>query len=404
MFELIIKDKKKLYKILNFLLLISFFWVIYINSAYFIEKIILGNTELFFDLKYIHQGFVETLSGINTYEIHPPYYNQPTTSLPPYLLYLFKNLGNLDFLVFTKYFLLLQVISIILLLYYCYSLFNLKEIIFFFPFIYFFCFNFSAGLSLTVGNIAIILYGIISLGLIYLYKNKVLIFCSLIFIVSLFKFYLIIFYFLPILIYGFKYLKTIILFLSFLLIINITYYIVYPDIYNAWINLMEIQTLRKPNNPWVGTDISHAFATITSKFGNMIHKGYYPSTLTINIFYLFVTSITFLSILIINYRKGNKSSNEKLKLISFGLLTIFLFYPRLMIYDFFIIIPVYYYLVKEITFSQEKKINALIKLTLLILFLIVQDTHSGLSSMSLLFFLICFLEYKNKNPLKLKTK
>jgi len=81
-FELISENKNKLFKILNFLLLISFFWVVFINSSYFFEKIIYGNHEHFYDLKIIHDSFIETLNGIDTYVIFPPYYNQPTTSLP----------------------------------------------------------------------------------------------------------------------------------------------------------------------------------------------------------------------------------------------------------------------------------------------------------------------------------
>ena len=112
MFELISENKNKLFKILNFLFLISFFWVVFINSSYFFEKIIYGNHELFFDLRIIHDSFIETLNGIDTYVIFPPYYNQPTTSLPPYLLDLFKSFGYLDFSLFTKIFVFFQIISI----------------------------------------------------------------------------------------------------------------------------------------------------------------------------------------------------------------------------------------------------------------------------------------------------
>ena len=189
MFELIVGNKKKIFKFFNFLLLISFIWIIFINSSYFFEKIIFGNHEHFFDLKLVHNSFIETLNGKNTYEIYPPYYDQPTTSLPPHFLLIFKNLGNTDWLIFVKYFIFLQILSYILLFYYSYKLFPLEKIKYLYPFMYFFGFNFSLGLGGTVvGNIAIILYSIVSLGIVYLFRKKILIFNFLIFLVALFKF------------------------------------------------------------------------------------------------------------------------------------------------------------------------------------------------------------------------
>ena len=406
MFELISENKNKLFKILNFLLLISFFWVVFINSSYFFEKIIYGNHEHFYDLKLIHDSFIETLNGIDTYVIFPPYYNQPTTSLPPYLVDLFKSFGYLDFSLFTKIFVFFQIISIGLIFFYSYKLFPLKNIKYFYPIIYFFCFNFSLGLSTVVGNIAVILYGIISLGIFYLYKKRVFLFCLLIFIASLFKFYLIIFYFLPILLFGFRYLKIIVFFSLTLFFINFIYFINNPEIYKSWVNLMNIQLSRTPNNPWIGSDITHAFASIISKTVNFFFNiNYYPSSLLSNFFYFFTTGISFLLVfLIYNPKfKKNESFENKLKMISLGLLLIFLFYPKLMIYDFFIIVPAYYYLIKKIDFSLNQNTNFFIKLFLFVLFLCVQDTHAGLCSLATLFFLICFLENKNKDPLKLNN-
>ena len=173
MFELILENKKKLFKFFNFLLLISFIWVVFINTSYFFEKIIFGEHEHFFDLKLIHNSFIETLDGKNTYEIYPPFYDQPTTSLPPHLLLIFKNLGKIEWPIFVNYFICIQLLSYILLFYYSYKLFPLEKIKYLYPFIYFFGFNFSLGLAGTiVGNIAIILYSIVSLGIVFLFKKK----------------------------------------------------------------------------------------------------------------------------------------------------------------------------------------------------------------------------------------
>ena len=89
-------------------------------------------------------------------------------------------------------------------------------------------------------------------------------------------------------------------------------------------------------------------------------------------------------------------------MISLGLLIIFLFYPRLMIHDYFLIVPVYYYFVTKIKFSLDKNINFFTKFALLFIFLCVQDSHASLGSMALLFFLIMYGEFKQRKPLELK--
>ena len=404
MFELIVGNKKKIFKFFNFLLLISFIWIIFINSSYFFEKIIFGNHEHFFDLKLVHNSFIETLNGKNTYEIYPPYYNQPTTSLPPHFLLIFKNLGNTDWLIFVKYFIFLQILSYILLFYYSYKLFPLEKIKYLYPFMYFFGFNFSLGLGGTVvGNIAIILYSIVSLGIVYLFRKKILIFNFLIFLVALFKFYFLLFYFLPVFLYGIKYIKSIFIFIALLILINFISYNNNPELFKSWLDLLEIQTARNSYNPWIGSDITQAFASVSWKIGTFFNIDIYPKAWVSNSFYFTITAIIFSSIFFIynpKYR-NTKDLDQNLTILSFGLLTIFLLYPRLMIYDFFVIIPAYYFLVIKINFFENKNKNFFSKFILLFIFLCVQDTHSGLSSFALLFFLILYAEYKKRNPLKL---
>ena len=404
MFELIVRNKKKIFKFFNFLLLISFIWIIFINSSYFFEKIIFGNHEHFFDLKLVHNSFIETLNGKNTYEIYPPYYDQPTTSLPPHFLLIFKNLGNTDWLIFVKYFIFLQILSYILLFYYSYKLFPLEKIKYLYPFMYFFGFNFSLGLGGTVvGNIAIILYSIVSLGIVYLFRKKILIFNFLIFLVALFKFYFLLFYFLPVFLYGIKYIKSIFIFIALLILINFISYNNNPELFKSWLDLLEIQTARNSYNPWIGSDITQAFASVSWKIGTFFNIDIYPKAWVSNSFYFTITAIIFSSIFFIynpKYR-NTKDLDQNLTILSFGLLTIFLLYPRLMIYDFFIIIPAYYFLVIKINFFENENKNFFSKFILLFIFLCVQDTHSGLSSFALLFFLILYAEYKKRNPLKL---
>ena len=50
----LINDKKKIVLYLNTILIISFIWVIFVNTSYFFEKTVFGEHELYSDLKLIH--------------------------------------------------------------------------------------------------------------------------------------------------------------------------------------------------------------------------------------------------------------------------------------------------------------------------------------------------------------
>ena len=164
---------------------------------------------------------------------------------------------------------------------------------------------------------------------------------------------------------------------------------------------MQIQVSRSPDNPWVGSDITQAFAALIRTFGNYFNIYLYPSTFLSNFFWIIITSASFVSFYFI-YGNKKLNSESKLNLLSFALILIFLFYPRVLIYDLFLVIPAYYYLSSKIIFSVNKKINSIIKFILFFFFLCVQDTHAWLCSLSMIFFLIIYLEFKNKNPLLIK--
>ena len=207
----------------------------------------------------------------------------------------------------------------------------------------------------------------------------------------------------PVFLYGIKYIKSIFIFIALLILINFISYNNNPELFKSWLDLLEIQTARNSYNPWIGSDITQAFASVSWKIGTFFNIDIYPKAWVSNSFYFTITAIIFSSIFFIynpKYR-NTKDLDQNLTILSFGLLTIFLLYPRLMIYDFFIIIPAYYFLVIKINFFENENKNFFSKFILLFIFLCVQDTHSGLSSFALLFFLILYAEYKKRNPLKL---
>ena len=407
MFNLIsYNNENKTFKFLNILLLILFAWVIFNSSSYMVEKVIFGKHDNFYDLKLVYNSLVGLLNGEDIYKVYPPYYDQPKSAYPPYTFNLIKTLGKLDWEVFLRGFIFLQILSFISLFYYSYKLFPLEKIKYLYPLIYFYSFNFSVGASGTVtGNIAILLYGLLSLGFVQLFNKKIIFFNFIIFFISLFKFYFLIFYFFPIFLYGFKQIKQVAFFTIVLFAINFIYYIYQPELFNSWIEYVNIQTSRSEFNPWIGTDITQSFASVTSKIGNFFNIKTYPSSLILNLFYFIVTTLTLFCIFFIYspiFFIKNNNKNSKIKIISIGLLSIYVVFPRLLSFDFFLIIPVYYFLINEIVFSKNENKNFGIKFILFVLFLCVQDSQIGLASFSLLFFLICYLEFKNKDPLLIR--
>ena len=397
----LINDKKKIVLYLNTILIISFIWVIFVNTSYFFEKTVFGEHELYSDLKLIHNNFVDYLANKNPYEFDSNFW--PKGSIPPFILKTFSSLGKIEFQIVKNYFIVLEIISLILLLYYSYKLFPLKKVKYLYPLIYFFSFNFSNGSSVMFGNDASILYSMIGIGIIFLYKEKILIFMILVLIASLFKFHYFLFYFLPFLLYGWKSLKYIVPFFLFIILVYFFSYLDDKELFNSWLDILNVIILRNVNNPWAGVDITQIFINILWYTGQNLNINLYPNYFISNIFWFLFTFISFISIFFIFHNK-NINNEKKLKILSLGILTITLFYPRLIFYDFFLIVPVYYYLTRTIRFFEDKNRNIAIKFILFLFFLVVQDSHTAITALSLLFFLIVYSEFKNNDPLLINKK
>ena len=111
MFNLIsYNNENKTFKFLNILLLILFAWVIFNSSSYMVEKVIFGKHDNFYDLKLVYNSLVGLLNGEDIYKVYPPYYDQPKSAYPPYTFNLIKTLGKLDWEVFLRGFIFLQMI------------------------------------------------------------------------------------------------------------------------------------------------------------------------------------------------------------------------------------------------------------------------------------------------------
>jgi len=406
MFNLIpYQNKNKLFIFLNFFLILTFFYFVIDNSFYFFNKILFqDNNKHFYDLKMVHNSLVGLINNIDIYEIKYPFHENPKSAYPPYTFELLKNLGKLDWEVFLKYFIFFQILSFFLLFYYSYKLFPLEKIKYLYPIIYFFCLNFSIGLGGTVtGNIAVILYALLAVGFIQLFNKKTIFFNFVILIISLFKFYFLIFYFFPIFLYGFREIKKIIFFISLFILINYFYYVFQPELYLSWLEYVNIQTSRSNLNPWVGTDITQSLLSLSSIISSFFNIDYHLNSIMLNLFYFFTFSTTLFCVFFI-YSPifiKKKSKKIRLKLLSIAILAMHVVYPRLLPFDFFLIIPVYFFLVSEVIFSKNKNKNFGMKFILFFIFLCVQDSQIGLLSISLLFFIICFLEFKKKDPLSI---
>ena len=59
---------------------------------------------------------------------------------------------------------------------------------------------------------------------------------------------------------------------------------------------------------------------------------------------------------------------------------------------------------KIVRFFEDKNKNIAAKFILFLFFLVVQDSHTAITALSLLFFLIVYSEFKNNDPLLINKK
>ena len=266
--------------------------------------------------------------------------------------------------------------------------------------IFFFSFGGTIFISFVSGNISVILYGLISLGIYFLYKKFFNYYYFIIIFVSLFKFYYLSFLIIPFYLLGQKSVNKI--FLSIILFIFIQYffYINNPSLTMEFLDVIQGKYPDQlPIRMQTGSGLYSIIEKIPWIFLGITNFNKSFFSLEINlILWLIISFIILLSIFYcLNLEKIKKSKNHFLFCLSFGILSIDLIIPRLVVYDLILTIPVLFYILNQINFKKLIKTNFDLKTFFIFIFFILFDHHFPFFVVIAFLTLFLYSEFYRKN-------
>ena len=299
----------------------------------------------------------------------------------------------------------------ILIIYYVFGKIFFKKIL---DYKYFLLFIFSfSGITFVNfwgGNISIILYGILSLGIYALVKKNSYIFFFIIFFISIIKFYLLVFLVVPFLMDFKKY--------SFRIFLTILAYFLTSYIfakYNPEITKIYFNEVFVNLNEVIRKEPGTGIFSIIEKMPNVIYSFFNDGNLEFSfktniIFWLVFLSFFIIPIFIILNSKKYKNNialitekrkDVRMKLsITMGILIAMLAIPRLVSYDLIICLPVIFYLITRLNINKNKVIFFDVKNILFLSILIIHDHHYPFFMVTLLIIFFIYSEFYKKNLFK----
>ena len=320
-----------------------------------------------------------------------------TVNNSPLALEILKFLALINFSNAKFIWIILEFFSI-LIIYYVFGKIFFKQIL---DYKYFLLFIFSfSGITFVNfwgGNISIILYGILSLGIYALVKKNSSIFFFVIFFISIIKFYLLVFLLIPFLMDSKKYSYRIFLTILVYFLISYIFAKYNPEITKIYFNEVFVNlndVVRK--EPGTGT------FSIIEKMPNVIYSLFNDGTLEFSFktnFIIWSISLSFLiaSIFIILNSKNYENKDTRMKFsITMGILIAMLSIPRLVSYDLIICLPVIFYLITQLNINKNKIIFFDIKNILFLSILIIHDHHYPFFMVILLISLFIYSEFYKK--------
>ena len=374
------------------------------NLSHFIKKNILGDRIDFWDFHVYWCSANKFINGVNPYGgniIKNCLYQfnfDLYFSYPPIILKSLSFLGYYDLNTAKIIWISIIVLSFLTIIFYIKKIYKSPKIIFFTFFIIFA----GGGIiwsALFSGNISTILYAILTIGIYYLINEKQNIFYLCVSIISLAKFPFLIFFLLPIFLNGFKEIKKVVFYFSITFFIYILQFYLINDLFISFLN--STKSYRGENFLDIhGTGIG--IHGIVDQFLSLIYKKteiqiLNPSSTSAFFLHIFISFTLFFSSFIL-FRKKRINLKQKKLLISFFIIIFLSCFPRISSYDFFLLISSFFY----ITFnSRVKFINnnwKFIFSILPILFLAIYDSKFPAFILSLIIFIIFYLQIKGNDP------
>ena len=320
-----------------------------------------------------------------------------TVNNSPLALEILKFLALINFSNAKFIWIILEFFSI-LIIYYVFGKIFFKQIL---DYKYFLLFIFSfSGITFVNfwgGNISIILYGILSLGIYALVKKNSSIFFFVIFFISIIKFYLLVFLLIPFLMDSKKYSYRIFLTILIYFLISYIFAKYNPEITKIYFNEVFVNL-----NDVVRKDSGTGTFSIIEKMPNVIYSLFNDG----NLEFSFKTNIIFWSIFlfflivpIFTILNSKKYKNKDIRMkfsITMGILIAMLSIPRLVSYDLIICLPVIFYLITQLNINKNKIMFFDIKNILFLSILIIHDHHYPFFMVILLISLFIYSEFYKK--------
>ena len=391
-------------KLLYFFLVLAAFN----NLSHFVKKNLLGDRIDFWDFHVYWCSANKFINGINPYggETIKNCLSQFNFDLyfsyPPIILNFLSFLGYLQLNTAKIIWIIIIGISFFTIIFFLKKTFQIPKIIIF-SFLLIFTGGGLVWSALLAGNISVILYAILSIGIYYLIKKKKDIYYLSVFFISLAKFPFLIFLLMPTFLYGYKELKKSFFYLFLTLFIYYLQFYFDKEIFISFLN--STKTYRSEGFLLIhGTGIG--IHGIIDLYQNILYektniKLFNPSGSVTFFIHILVSGIFFLSAFFL-FQKKNINLNQTKLLISFFIIIFLCCFPRISSYDFFLIVSSFFYIVRN---SRIKLISYnwnLIICLLTISVLAIYDSKYPAFVISF-FLLLCFyLQIKNKDPFYLK--
>jgi len=356
--------------------------IIFIYSVFFIVHKFLGGKVPFWDFHIIYCQSKTFFLGNIPYgsNVHGDCLDPRITliaNFSPSTLEILKYIGSINIKTANFFWVFLEIISFFLIFV------VLKET---FKFNYewrnflliFVSFGSTIFFSFISGNISVILYGFLALGIFFLQKKLFNYYYIIVLFVSLFKFYYLIFLLLPFYILGWKSLRNILVSIILFFVIQYFFYIKNPDLTIVFLDVIQGKVEGHfPTRFLTGTGLYSIIEKMPWIFLgiNNFEKSFF--SLETNLFFWFITSsIISLSVFVcLNGKRIKNSKNHFLFCISFGILVINLIIPRLVVYDLILTVPILFYLLNQVNFKKFQINEFKFKFFFIFLFLVFFDHH-----------------------------
>ena len=415
----------KKFVIINELKFIYFFLALAVfnNLDHFIRKNLLGDRVDFWDFHVYWCSAKKFISGINPYggETIKNCLSQFNFDLyfsyPPIVLKFLSFLGYLELNTAKIIWIAIVGISFFLIIFFLKKTYQIPKIIFF-SFLIIFTGGGLVWSALLAGNISIILYAILSVGIYYYIKGKTNIYYLSIFLISLVKFPFLIFFLMPIFIYGFRYMfkselkeiKKIFFYFILTLFIYFLQFYFDKELFMSFLN--STKTYRDEGFLLIhGTGIGiHGMIDL---YQNILYeknslKIFNPSGPFSFLIHIFISCTLFLSSYFLFKAKDPftfkiKINNKQIKLLISFFIAIFLCcFPRISSYDFFLLVSSFFYIMRNSRIKLLSDNWNFIACLLTISVLAIYDSKYPAFVISFFLFLCFYLQIKDKDPFYLK--